>query len=202
MTHRSGSWIAVAALGALAASCAANRHALVVFAASSLREAFGDVGAELRQQSAQADVQFNFAGTQDLATQLRHGARADVFASADERQLEQLVREGLVEPPRVFACNALVVIAPAQNPAQLHSLEDLPKARRLIIAAPEVPAGRYAEEVIARAQAVYGAAWGDAVRARLVSRELNVRQVLSKVALGEADAGLVYRTDAEATRSQ
>ena len=202
MILRRKSWIAIVALGALATSCAANRHALVVFAASSLREAFGDMGTELRQRRPRVDVQFNFAGTQELAAQLRHGARADVFASADERQLGQLAREGLVEPPRDFACNALVVIAPAQNPAQLRTLEDLPKARRLIIAAPEVPAGRYADEIIAKAQAVYGAAWGDAVRARLVSRELNVRQVLSKVALGEADAGLVYRTDAEAARGQ
>jgi molybdate transport system substrate-binding protein len=202
MARRCVSWIAVVASGALVASCAADRNALVVFAASSLREAFGDMGAGYRSAHPGTEVRFNFAGTQELTAQLRQGARADVIASADPRQLEGLAREGAIEPPRDFACNALVVVTPAQNPAQLHSLEDLAKARRLVIAAPEVPAGRYAEEVLAKAQAAYGSAWGEAVRARLVSRELNVRQVLSKVALGEADAGLAYRTDAEAARGQ
>lgn len=158
---------------------------LTVFAASSLKELF-----EALPQP--APVRFHFAGSQQLRLQLEQGARADVFASADEVQGRALFEAGLVEAPRRLTCNALVIAVAKGNPHRVAGLEDLLRLERLILAAPEVPAGRYTQAMLARR----GEAFEAALAARVVSRELNVRQVLTKLLLGEADAGLVYRTDA------
>lgn len=166
----------------------------MVFAAASLQDVLPAT------QPEPARLRFNFAGTQQLRTQLENGAYADVFASADRRHMEALSRQGLVEAPELFACNRLVVVVPATNPAQINGLGDLVKARRLVLAAPEVPAGRYAEEAIDCAARLFGPGFPAEVRKRIVSRELNVRQALGKVALGEADAAIVYRTDAQAAK--
>ncbi|GAC1340437.1 MAG: molybdate ABC transporter substrate-binding protein [Myxococcales bacterium] len=168
---------------------------LTVFAAASLREAFGEAGALFERLHPGVRVSFAFAGSQQLRLQIEQGAPADVFASADLLQPEALYAAGLLLRPRVFAGNALALVVPAGNPAGVHSLRDLPRARRLVIAGPEVPAGRYTAQLFA----AMGAAFEEAVRARVVSRELDVRQVLAKVALGEADAGVIYRTDARAS---
>ncbi len=169
---------------------------LSVFAAASLRESFGEAAARFERAHPGARVSFAFAGSQQLRLQIEHGAAADVFASADLRQAEALRAAGLLLPPRIFARNALALVVPRANPAGVHALRDLPKARRIVIAGPEVPAGRYTEQLLAAAGAQFGAQFEAAVRARVVSRELDVRQVLAKVALGEADVGVVYRTDA------
>jgi molybdate transport system substrate-binding protein len=163
---------------------------LTVFAASSLREAFTEIAAAFEKQEPGAKVVLQFAGSQQLRVQIDNGASADVFASADERHMAGL--RDLVDPPAVFARNELVLVVPASNPAKLRSFDDLPRARRVVLGDREVPVGAYALEAL-RSK---GAAFQRAVEERVVSRELNVRQVLSKVALGEADAGIVYRTDA------
>ena len=173
---------------------------LTVFAASSLRDAFQDLGRSFEEQHPGTSVSFNFAGSQELRTQVEHGARADVLASADPRTLHALADAGLALPPQVFARNEPVIVVPAGNPAGIHSLADLPRARRLVIGAPEVPIGEYTVRILEAASRRYGPAFGAAVEARVASRELNVRQVLGKVALGEADAAIVYRTDALASR--
>jgi molybdate transport system substrate-binding protein len=173
---------------------------LTVFAASSLRDAFQDLGRNLEQQHPGTSVSFNFAGSQELRTQVEHGARADVFASADPRTLRALAGGGLALEPQVFARNEPVIVVPAGNPAGIHSLADLPRARRLVVGAPEVPIGEYTVRILEAASRRYGPAFGAAVESRVASRELNVRQVLAKVALGEADAAIVYRTDALASR--
>ena len=173
---------------------------LTVFAASSLRDAFQDLGRNLEQQHPGTSVSFNFAGSQELRTQVEHGARADVFASADPRTLRALAGAGLALEPQVFARNEPVIVVPAGNPAGIHSLADLPRARRLVVGAPEVPIGEYTVRILEAASRRYGPAFGAAVESRVASRELNVRQVLAKVALGEADAAIVYRTDALASR--
>ncbi len=173
---------------------------LTVFAASSLRDAFQDLGRNLEQQHPGTSVSFNFAGSQELRTQVEHGARADVFASADPRTLRALAGAGLALEPQVFARNEPVIVVPAGNPAGIHSLADLPRARRLVVGAPEVPIGEYTARILEAASRRYGPAFGAAVESRVASRELNVRQVLAKVALGEADAAIVYRTDALASR--
>lgn len=164
---------------------------ITVFAASSLREAFTEIAAAFEKQDG-AKVVLQFAGSQQLRVQIENGATAEVFASADERQMKAV--RSFTGEPRIFARNELVVVVPEANPAKLRSFEDLPKARKIVLGAAEVPVGAYTD----RAIAAKGDDFRAAVEARVVSRELNVRQVLSKVALDESDAGIVYRTDAQA----
>lgn len=173
---------------------------LTVFAASSLGGAFQELGNRFAQEHGGVTVAFNFAGSQELRTQLEHGARADVAAFADELQLRTLVEGNLASPSSIFARNRLALIVPRGNPARLHDLGDLPRARRIVLGDPSVPVGAYALRVLDAAAARYGKGFRQAVEARVVSRELNVRQVLAKVSLGEADAAIVYRTDALAAR--
>jgi molybdate transport system substrate-binding protein len=96
----------------------------------------------------------------------------------------------------VFASNLPVVVVPKNNPAKVTTFADLSKVTRLVVGAPEVPVGAYTETIFAAAEKLYGKAFGEKLRANVRSRELNVRQVLTKVAMGEADAGIVYKTDA------
>ena len=175
---------------------AAGPRELVVFAASSLREAFAGLGATFERQHPGTKVSFALAGSQELRTQIEHGAPADVFASADWTHMRALVAARLAASPRTFARNEPVLVVPRENPAQLRTLADLPRATRIVLGAPEVPIGAYTQRILDAASRRYGAAFRSSVEAHVVSRELNVRQVLSKVALGEADAAVVYRTDA------
>lgn len=174
--------------------------ALLVFAASSLREAFNDLARLFEKQNRGVTVEINLAGSQELRTQIENGAPADVFASADWKQMQALVSAGIAGPARVFASNQPVIAVPAGNPAGIHRLADLARARRIVVGAPEVPIGAYTVRILEAADRRYGAGFRGRVEARVASRELNVRQVLAKVTLGEADAAIVYRTDAEATR--
>ena len=174
----------------------ADGKALTVFAAASLRDVFGSLGATFEREHPGAKVQFNFAGSQELRTQLENGAPADVLVSADNKHMDAARKEGLVDAPKVFATNAPVIVVPADNPGKVTSLKDLASVKRLVIGTPEVPIGTYTLQILDKAKARYGADFPAKVQARVVSRELNVRQVLTKVSLGEADAGIVYRTDA------
>jgi molybdate transport system substrate-binding protein len=169
-----------------------------VFAASSLKDAFNRIAADLKAKGVLSDVTFNFAGSQALATQLSQGARADVFASADERNMSAAVASGAVDAqsPRPLLTNRLVVVAPKDG--DVRSLGDLAwPGQKVVLAAPSVPAGGYSLQALDKLSASpeYGAGFGDRVLANVVSREENVRQVLAKVALGEAGAGIVYATD-------
>jgi molybdate transport system substrate-binding protein len=180
------------------ARAAGSARQLTVFAAASLREAFGEIGAAFEREHPGTHIVFSFAGSQELRLQIEHGAPADVFASADQRHALALRSQQLVLEPRTFARNGLVLVVPRKNPAQLSSLRDLPRAKKIVLAAVEVPIGAYTAKALDAAAREYGAAFAQAVRANVVSRELNVRQVLAKVELGEADAGIVYRSDAQA----
>jgi len=157
-------------------------NGLTIFAAASLRDVFTTLGVTFEREHPGVTVRFNFAGSQELRTQLEHGAPADVFASADTRHMD--------------ATNAPVIAVPADNPGKVRSLADLATVKRLVIGTPEVPIGAYTLLILDRARATLGADFPARVQDRVVSRELNVRQVLTKVTLGEADAGVVYRTDA------
>lgn len=173
---------------------------LVVFAAASLDGAFRAIGSAFEAAHPGTTVTFNFAGSQTLATQILEGAGADVFASANAAQLDALVRGGEVLGPsvRTFARNRLVVVYPADNPAGLTTLQDLAgPGLKLILAQKGVPVGDYAQELLAKASAHpdFDAAFGPRVLANVVSYEDDVRGVLTKVALGEADAGIVYASD-------
>lgn len=177
-------------------------HHLVVFAAASLRDAFSSLEASFRRAHPDVDLTLEFAGSQELRTQLEHGAQADVFASADQRQMDQLARARLVSNPAVFALNAPVIVVSKGSAPAIRSFEDLPSAVRIVIGSPEVPIGRYTLQILDRAGARFGKDFRTRVEANVVSRELNVRQVLNKVSLGEAQAGIVYRTDANAAEGR
>jgi len=175
---------------------ATREDSLVVFAASSLRDAFTVIGNDFKRLHPSVAVTFNFAGTQQLRAQIEHGATVDVFAAADRRHMDALVRGALVVGPVVFARNEPVVVVAADADTAIARFDDLPDAARIVIGTREVPIGQYTMEILDRASATLGADFRARVETKVVSRELNVRQVLAKVALGEAQAGIVYRTDA------
>jgi molybdate transport system substrate-binding protein len=175
-----------------------------VFAAASLTEAFGEIAAAFEAGHRGTRVELSFAGSQVLRTQVEQGAAADVFASADREHAEALVRAGLLGPTRVFARNLIVAVVPAGE-AKVRSLPDLGRpGTRVVLAGPAVPGGRYAAQALRRldAEGGLGAGFGTRVLANVVSEETNVRAVLAKVVLGEADAGLVYATDASSARGR
>jgi molybdate transport system substrate-binding protein len=181
---------------------AAKPHDVVVFAAASLKETFEAIAKNFEAAHAGSHVVLQLAGSQELRTQIENGAKADVFASADTRHMSALQDTGLVGKPTIFARNEPVVITPTANPAGLHRFEDLPKAKKLIVGVDEVPIGRYTKQVIEKAGKDLGEAFVKNVEANVVSRELNVRQILAKVSLGEGDAGFVYKTDATTVRDK
>jgi molybdate transport system substrate-binding protein len=174
---------------------------LIVFSAASLTEAFSQTGARFEAGHPGTKVRFNFAGSQQLAQQLAQGAPADVFASADEQQMDAAIRMGRIDPIRkqVFISNHLVVVFPRENPAGMTRLQDLSKpGLHLVLASGAVPVGAYSLEFLDRVsrQPEFGPNFKDKVIANVVSYEENVKAVLSKVQLGEADAGIVYISDA------
>ena len=172
---------------------------LSVFAAASLAEAFGEIAREFERAHPGVRVQLNLAGSQQLATQIEQGAAADVFASADTRWMDEARDRSLIAgADSIFARNRLIVIVPRTNPARIGRLQDL--ARRgvkLVLGAEAVPIGRYSREVLRNLSRdpAAGADFVTRVLANVVSEEDNVKSVVGKVQLGEADAGLVYRSD-------
>ena len=175
---------------------ASARRDVTIFAAASLRETFTELGHAFEASHPEAHVVFGFAGSQTLRAQIEQGAPADVFASADERHMTTLVSRGRVQAPRVLANNELVLVVATGKAALVKDLASLPRAERIVLGALEVPVGAYTRFMLEKARAGLGVDFRARVEARVVSREPDVRQVLAKVALGEADAGVVYRTDA------
>ena len=186
---------------AATASSAPEPRTLNVFAAASLTDAFTELGKNFEVANPGVAITFNFAGSQALRTQIEEGAPADVFASASKTEMDTLVTDGFVVQgtPQVFLNNKLVVILPADNPAALTTLEDLAKPGiKIVLAAEEVPVGKYARQALDQMAGQFGTDFKDKVLANVVSNEDNVKQVVSKVQLGEADAGIVYTSDAVA----
>lgn len=184
-----------------AVSPESTRSELTVLAAASLTESFQALGNRFEEQHSGVRVAFNFAGSQQLVQQLANGADADVFASANLKQMDNAVKAGRITPgdTAIFAQNQLVIIFPRDNPAQITQPTDLAKpGLKLVLAASEVPAGQYALEFldIASNDPEFGADFSQRVQKNVVSYENTVRGVLTKVLLGEADAGIVYSTDA------
>ena len=170
---------------------------LTVFAAASLTEAFQEIGQAFEAAYPGTQVTLNFAGSQQLALQIEQGAQADVFASANQRYMDRLVAAELVaaDAPATFARNQMVVILPTENPDQIETLHDLTwPGLKLILAGGQVPVGAYARQVLDELSSdpAYGSGYKEAVLANVISNEENVRQVVAKVQLGEADAGIVY----------
>jgi molybdate transport system substrate-binding protein len=164
-----------------------SSHRLTVLAAASLTNVFPQIDSHER---------YSFGASNDLAEQIQQGAPADVFAAADTKLPDELYRKGLVTKPVVFTRNELVLVVPKANPAGIHSVYDLRHPGvKLVIAATGVPVGDYTRSVLATL-GLRG------VLSHVVSEETDVRDVLAKVALGEADAGFVYATDARTVRGK
>lgn len=176
---------------------------LTVFAAASLTDAFAQIEQTLETDNEGLDIIVETAGSQTLVTQLQEGARADVLATANSSTMNDAVESGLIAgDPVPFTGNRLVIVTPADNPAGVASLDDLTSGDlRLVVAGESVPAGRYAREAICAWAATGSAPEGaiDAIGENIVSEEEDVRNVLVKVQLGEADAGIVYASDATAS---
>jgi molybdate transport system substrate-binding protein len=173
---------------------------LVVFAAASLSETFIEIGQGFESEHSDVRVVFNFAGSQQLAHQLSQGAPADVFASANQRQMQAVVQAGLVDAAavEVFAHNSLVVLYPGDNPGDIHDLTDLVNpGLKLVLADQSVPVGQYSLQFLENASHPerLGSTYSQAVLGNVVSYEENVRAVLSKIHLGEVDGGVTYASD-------
>jgi molybdate transport system substrate-binding protein len=168
-------------------SAAPAQTEIKVFAAASLTAAFNKIGQDFTTANPATRVAFNFAGSQALATQIQQGAPADVFASADTTNMDKVT--DLVSAPSVFTGNELQIIVANGNPKGVTGLSDLANPDlKVVLAAPEVPAGKYAAQALDAAK----------VTVQPVSLEDNVKAVVTKVSLGEADAGIVYVTDVTA----
>ena len=167
---------------------------LTVFAAASLTGTFGDLEKKFEAANPGTDVVFNFAGSSALAQQINQGAPADVFASADQNNMTKVTDAGNAQgQPEVFATNTLQIAVAPQNPKQIASLQDLGRpGLRTVVCAPQVPCGSATEKVEKAA----------GVDITPVSEEQDVKSVLQKVTTGNADAGLVYRTDVTASKGQ
>jgi len=188
--------VAVAAL--VLAACGGNDNAssggssgsaneIKVFAAASLTAAFTKLGEQYSSANGGTKVTFNFAGSQALATQIQQAAPADVFASADIPNMDKV--KDLVGTPQSFASNQLQIVVEKGNPKGVKGLDDLANPDlKVVLAALDVPAGKYAQQALEKAR----------VTVRPVSQEDNVKAVVTKVSLGEADAGIVYVTDVTA----
>jgi molybdate transport system substrate-binding protein len=174
---------------------------LTVFAAASLTDAFGMIADELEAANEGLSITYNFAGSQALVTQLAEGAEADVFASANNTQMAAAEENGSIAgEPVTFVHNELAIVTPADNPAGIETAADLgDEGLRLVLAQAEVPVGRYSRESVCNMNddtADFGEDFAGRVAANVVSEEEDVRDVLAKVQLGEADAGIVYVSDA------
>jgi molybdate transport system substrate-binding protein len=178
--------ILVAACGLTTATTGPARTTLTVFAAASLQPAFDKIGQKL-QGTNNIVTTFSYAGTQTLTTQLTQGAPADVFASADVAHMTTIESGGLIRgQSTLFARNRLEIAVAKGNPKGIHTLADLARSGLVVVLAdPSVPAGKYAQQALAKAK----------VTVHPASLEQQVTGVLSKVALGEADAGIVYVSD-------
>jgi len=174
---------------------------LTVFAAASLTEAFTEMGKDFGAAHPGVTVSFNFAGSQTLRTQLEQGAVADVFASANQTEMNTLVSDNLVaaNSSQIFLTNILIVILPANNPANIQTLHDLARpGLKLDLGDTTVPAGKYARQILDNLDKdpAFTPNFSTQVLANVVSNETDVKQVVAKVQLGEADAGIVYISDA------
>jgi molybdate transport system substrate-binding protein len=168
---------------------------ITIFAAASLKEAFTTIGASYEKEHPGTNIKFNFAGSQLLAQQINAGAPAEVFASADQRNLEKIQYDA--KSRRVFARNHLTIVV-RTGMSGILAPSNLSKAQRFVVADPSVPVGSYTEMFFAKAAKRFGPSWLSTVRSEIVSKELDVKSVLTKVQLGEADAGIVYVSDAVA----
>ncbi len=180
------------------AQAPATGQKVTVFAAASLTDAFNEIADKFKQQNPGVTFDFNYAGSQQLRTQLEQGAVADVFASANTTEMNNAIKSDLAVSgtQKTFVRNRLAVIVPKDNPGGVTELKDLAKpGLKIVLAAPSVPVGGYALTALNKMNVDFGATFSQTVLSNVVSQEDNVKQVVAKVQLGEADAGIVYSSD-------
>jgi len=196
----------VAPAGTVTGGAGGTTGSLTVFAAASLTESFGEVKSAFEKANPGVSVQYSFAGSQALVTQLTQGAKADVFASADQPNMDNAIKGGVIAgTPQVFAKNKLVIIVPKDNRAGITSAKDLAKPGvKFDTSQMSVPVGSYTQQVLDNYGKLpdYGADFKANVNKNTVSQEDNVKAIVQKVQLGEADAGIVYATDAQAAKDK
>ena len=173
---------------------------LTVFAAASLTDAFTEIGQSYHAQHPDVNVSFNFDGSQILRTQIEQGAYADVFAAANMRYMNALKDEGLMinSSVTIFAKNKLVVIVPKANPVRISNMSDLARPEtKLVIGTKDSPCGEYTLQMLGKManDTTYGQEYKNRVFSNVVSQEPNVMDIVTKVVLGEADAGIVTISD-------
>ncbi|MER5391491.1 molybdate ABC transporter substrate-binding protein [Saccharopolyspora sp. NPDC002686] len=185
-----GALLALVLLAGCGQTGSEQQRTLTVLAAASLTESFDELGARFTAEHPDVQVQFDYQGSSTLAEQIKQGRPADVFASADQKNMDK-VRD-LVGDPRTFATNKLAIVVPPGNPGKIGSLADLAGDHAVVVCAPQVPCGSATQKVTRAA----------GVQVKPVSEENDVKSVLQKVIAGEADAGLVYVTDAKEAGQQ
>jgi molybdate transport system substrate-binding protein len=170
---------------------------LTILAASSLTDAFGELARTFEEQNPGTEVRTSFGASSEMLAQIQQGAPADVFASADQENMDTAVKGGLVAGrPEIFVKNREVVMVPKDNPANIKGLRDLAKPDiKLVLAENEVPAAEYAKEILHKASARYGEDFEKNVLSNVVSREVDVRASVNRVAVGDADATFGYASD-------
>lgn len=200
------SFAAAAVVCILACSPASvSNGSLTIFAAASLTDTFQDIGAAFQAKHSNVHISFNFAASSTLRSQIEQGAKADLFASADTRQTDLLYRSNAIFPlQKIFTSNSLVLVV-SEHSEMVRSPADLANPEVLLaLALPEVPAGKYALEVLEQMSVSdeFGRSFYQKALANVATYEVNVRQVLAKVALGEVDAGIVYLSDVTGGRDE
>jgi molybdate transport system substrate-binding protein len=180
--------------GAATASSSKPTGTVVVFAAASLKDAFDEIGTQFEKANPGVSMKFNFAGSSSLATQIKQGAPADVFASADTQSMGTVTSGGGADgTPQTFAKNRMEIIVAPGNPKHITSVADLAKSGvQVVLCASAVPCGVYAQEIFKKA----------GITVKPVSEETSVSSVVTKITLGQADAGIVYVTDVKAAGSK
>jgi molybdate transport system substrate-binding protein len=170
---------------------------LTILAASSLTDAFGELAKTFEKQNPCAEVRTSFGASSEMLAQIQQGAPADVFASADQENMDTAIKRGLVAgKPGIFVKNREVVMVPKDNPANVQSLRDVAKPNiKLVLAEDEVPAAEYAKEILHKASAWYGDGFEKDVLSNVVSREADVRASVNRVTVGDADATFGYASD-------
>ena len=170
---------------------------LTILAASSLIDAFGELGNRFEEQNPGVKVKQSFESSSTLLTQIQQGAPADVFASAAQEEMDTAVKDGLVAgEPEVFVKNREIVMVPKDNPAGIKEFRDVAKPGvKLVLAQKDVPAADYALEILGKANAEYGADFEKDVLSNVVSRESDVRASVNRVVVGDADATFGYASD-------
>jgi molybdate transport system substrate-binding protein len=170
---------------------------LTIFAASSLIDAFGELGKTFEKQNEGVEVKQSFESSSTLLTQIQQGAPADVFASAAQEEMDKAVKDGLVAgKPEVFVKNREIIMVPEDNPAGIVAFPDVAKPGvKLALAQKDVPAADYAIEILGKANAQHGSSFKKDVLSNVVSREADVRASVNRVVVGDADATFGYASD-------